>query len=50
MLLPLQIIFLNGEQTKMQEADIRFPDVNYGESNKEAYHELTISEWSQNLN
>ena len=30
----------------MQEADIRFPDVNYGESNKEKYQELTMSEWS----
>ena len=29
----------------MQE-DIRFPDVNYGEDNKEAYRELTESPWS----
>ena len=28
------------------DEDIRFPDVNYGASNKELYHELTISPWS----
>jgi len=28
------------------QEDIKFPDVNYGEKNKDRYHELTISEWS----
>ena len=30
----------------MTEEDIKFPDANYGENNKEKYNELTISEWS----
>ena len=34
----------------MSEEDIKFPDVNYGENNKEKYNELTISEWSPFFN
>ncbi len=34
----------------MSEQDIKFPDVNYGENNKEKYNELTISEWSPFFN
>ena len=34
----------------MQEADIQFPDVNYGENNKEKYNELVDSEWSPFFN
>lgn len=30
----------------MSEEDIKFPDVNYGESNKDHYLELTSQEWS----
>ena len=34
----------------MSEEDIKFPDVNYGESNKEKYNELVTLEWSPFLN
>ncbi len=30
----------------MKEADILFPDVNYGDKNKEKYNELVNKEWS----
>ena len=38
-------MYQNGEDA-MSEEEIKFPDVNYGDNNKDKYQELTFEDWS----